>query len=91
MGLIIALLVFVGLAAVIWVADWSSVAERRSSGTTSRPRGSPRKAADMADREIEGLGDQAVNNEERARRKRRLIQGPREFRDIRADLSKTKR
>ena len=45
----------------------------------------------MADREIERhLGDQAVNNEERARRKRQLIQGPREFRDMRGDLSKTK-
>jgi hypothetical protein len=43
----------------------------------------------MAEREIEGLGDQAASNEERARRKRRLIQGPREFRDIRGNLSKT--
>jgi hypothetical protein len=44
----------------------------------------------MADREIERrLADQAVNNEERDRRKRQLIQGPREFRDIRGDRSKT--
>jgi hypothetical protein len=53
------------------------------------PKGSTRKAAEMAEREIEGLGDQAASNEERARRKRRLIQGPREFRDIRGNLSKT--
>jgi len=52
---------------------------------------SQRKAAEMADREIDPLGDQAVTNEERARRKRRLIKGPREFRDIRADLPKNKR
>jgi putative membrane protein len=32
MGLIITLLVFVGLAAIIvWVADWTSVGERRST------------------------------------------------------------
>jgi hypothetical protein len=45
----------------------------------------------MADREIDPLGDQAVTNEERAPRKRRLIKGPREFPDIRADLPKNKR
>jgi uncharacterized membrane protein len=32
MGLIITLIVFVGLAAIIvWVADWTSVGERRST------------------------------------------------------------
>ena len=62
------------------------------AGSTSLPsKESKRKAAEMADREIERrLGDQAVNDEERARRKRRLIQGPREFRDIRANQSKIK-
>jgi hypothetical protein len=44
----------------------------------------------MADREIDRLGDQAVTKEERARRKRRLIKGPREFRDLRAGSSKNK-
>ena len=64
-----------------------------ASGTapSQRSKGSRRKAAEMADREIERrLGDQAVNNEERARRKRQLIQGPREFRDLRANLPKNK-
>ena len=51
---------------------------------------SRRKAVDMADQEIDRLGDEAVNNEERARRKRRLIQGPQEFREMRADWRKTK-
>jgi hypothetical protein len=61
------------------------------AGGTRLPRkGSRRKAAEMAEREIEGLGDQAASNEERARRSRRLIQGPREFRDIRANRAKTK-
>ena len=41
---------------------------------------SRRRAAEMAARE----------SEERAKRKRRLIKGPREFRDVRGDLPKTK-
>ena len=46
-------------------------------------KGAKRKAAKMAGREIDRLGDQTATREERARRKRRLIKGPREFRDIR--------
>jgi hypothetical protein len=42
-----------------------------------------RKAAKMAGREIDRLGDQTATRKERARRKRQLIKGPREFRDIR--------
>jgi Arc/MetJ-type ribon-helix-helix transcriptional regulator len=49
-----------------------------------------RKAAELASREIDRLSDQTVTNEERTRRKRRLIKGPREFRDLRADRPKTK-
>jgi hypothetical protein len=51
---------------------------------------SQRKAAKMAGREIDRLGDQAATSEERAKCKRRLIKGPREFRDLRGDLPKTK-
>ena len=51
---------------------------------------SQRKAADMAAREIDRLGDRAASSEERAQRKRRLIKGPREFRDVLGDLPKTK-
>jgi hypothetical protein len=51
---------------------------------------SQRKAAKMAGREIDRLGDEAATREERAKRKRRLIKGPREFRDLRGDLPKTK-
>ena len=50
-------------------------------------KGSKRKAAEMAGREIDQLGDQTATREERARRKRRLIKGPREFRDIRKNKS----
>ena len=70
------------------------LAERGLASNAATPpqlrKGSRRKAAEMADREIDRLGDQAVTNEERARRKRRLIKGPREFRDIRADSPKNK-
>jgi hypothetical protein len=50
-------------------------------------KGAKRKAAEMASREIDRLGDQTATREERARRKRRLIKGPREFRDIRKNKS----
>jgi hypothetical protein len=52
---------------------------------------SQRKAADMAGREIDRLGDLAATSEERAHRKRHLIKGPHEFRDMRGDLPNTKR
>ena len=67
------------------------LAEAGLAGSLTSPakEGSRRKAAEMADREVERrLADQVVNNEERARRKRQLIQGPREFRDIKRDRSK---
>ena len=54
--------------------------------STSR-RDAKRKAAKMAGREIDRLGDQTATREERARRKRRLVKGPREFRDIRKNKS----
>jgi hypothetical protein len=37
----------------------------------------------MASREINKLGDEAATDEERARRKRTLISGPKEFRSMR--------
>jgi hypothetical protein len=47
------------------------------------------KAAEMAGREIDRLADQSATNEEQAQRKRRLIKGPREFRDMRGDLPRS--
>jgi metal-responsive CopG/Arc/MetJ family transcriptional regulator len=68
--------------------------ERGLAGNTTIARqlskGSRRKAVEMASREIDRPGDQTVTNAERTRRKRRLIKGPREFREIRADRPKTK-
>lgn len=49
------------------------------------------KAADMAGHKIDQLGDMSAPDEERAQRKRRLIKGPAEFRDMRGDLPKPKR
>ena len=48
------------------------------------------KALDLADQEIDKLSDQSATAEEQQVRKRRLLKGPREFRDIRGDLPKPK-
>jgi Arc/MetJ-type ribon-helix-helix transcriptional regulator len=48
------------------------------------------KASDMAGRQIDKLVDPAMPAEERHARKRRLIKGPREFRDLRGDQPKQK-
>src|SRR5204863_3674448 len=62
------------------------LAERRGLTNSIIPRlrtkGSRRKAAEMADQEMDSLGVQATTNGERAPRKRQLIKGPREFREI---------
>lgn len=66
----------------------------RKSQRQQRPRLPPkiarrkqarRKAAEMAGREIDRLGDQTATSKERAQRKRSLIKGPREFRGLRRD------
>jgi hypothetical protein len=48
------------------------------------------KAAEIAGQEINRLGDRSATDEQRARRKRRLLKGPKEFRDIRDDQHKRK-
>jgi hypothetical protein len=48
------------------------------------------KASEMAGQEIDRLGDQSAPAEERESRKRRLLKGPKEFRDIRSDRPKAK-
>ena len=55
-----------------------------------RSREDVAKALDLADQQIDKLSDQSVTAEERQTRKRRLLKGPREFRDIRADSPKPK-
>ena len=46
------------------------------------------RAAEMAGQEIDRLGDRSATDEQRASRKRRLLKGPKEFRDIRDDQHK---
>jgi hypothetical protein len=65
-------------------------------GTTRQPitqRGptATAKASDMAGKQIDKLGDASATNEERQSRKRRLLKGPKEFRDIRALAEQPKR
>jgi hypothetical protein len=45
------------------------------------------KARDLAEHEIDKLSDQSATAEERQQRKRRLLKGPRDFRDIRGVIS----
>jgi hypothetical protein len=48
------------------------------------------RALDLADQQIDKLSDQSASAEEQQARKRRLLKGPRELRDIRGDLPKPK-
>ena len=48
------------------------------------------KASEMAGSMIDWLSDRSAPPEERAKRKRRLVKGPEEFRDMRSDLPKPK-
>jgi hypothetical protein len=44
----------------------------------------------MAGQQIDKLGDSSATDEQRQTRKRRLLKGPTEFRDMRVDLPKPK-
>jgi len=66
--------------AIRWLLERALTAD--PSGSRERTKGAP-KAADMASREIDRLGDRTATNEERADRKRKLILGPKEFRGMR--------
>ena len=49
------------------------------------------KASVLADRTAERLVDKSMLPEEQQRRKRALIKGPKEFRDIREDVPKPRK
>jgi hypothetical protein len=53
-----------------------------TAGSPTRTKGAPR-AAEMAGHELNKLGDETATDEERSRRKRALIAGPKEFRGMR--------
>ena len=63
-----------------------------ASPQLARPRGkkATSKASDMAGTEIDRMGDKSATDEERTSRKRRLLKGPKEFRDFRSDHPKAK-
>jgi hypothetical protein len=50
-----------------------------------RSRTATAQALRMAAREVSSLADQSVSSAERIKRKRRLLKGPREFREMRKD------
>ncbi|MFL6799912.1 MAG: hypothetical protein ACJ8F3_21175 [Xanthobacteraceae bacterium] len=48
------------------------------------------KARELANQELERLGDKSLPPDEQQRRKQRLTKGPREFRELRDDLPRGK-
>jgi hypothetical protein len=63
------------------------------AGSWPMKRRSPKaasKASDMAAQQIDKLADPSATPEQRQQRKRRLLKGPGEFRDIRGDIPKPK-
>ena len=71
--------------------DVEAMALRLAADAVRRGRASADKASKLAAKTIERLTDKSRPLTERARAKRRLIHGPKEFRDIRADQPKQKR
>ena len=49
------------------------------------------KALELATQELDKLIDPSTSDEKRKMRKRRLLRGPKEFRDMRGDVSKSNR
>src|SRR5215813_8296876 len=61
--------------------------------TTYRRESAPNRAAqasEMAAQQIDRISDPSATEEERQRRKRRLLKGPKEFRDVRSNRPKFK-
>lgn len=52
---------------------------------------SAHKASELAATELETLGDKSQSVDEQQRRKRRLLKGPKEFREMRGDQGKGSR
>jgi hypothetical protein len=69
------------------------LAELGLAETQPMKRRSPKaasKALELASKQIDKLSDPSATEEERQTRKRRLLKGPNEFREIRSDLPKSK-
>jgi hypothetical protein len=61
------------------IATLHAQTAQRTGGRTTKAA----KARELAGQELDRLSDPSANDEERQRRKRRLLKGPKEFRDIR--------
>jgi Arc/MetJ-type ribon-helix-helix transcriptional regulator len=62
------------------------VASKLGSAARKTRPGATAKIAKIAGRQLDRLGDRTASRKERAIRKQRLLEGPREFRRIRTDL-----
>jgi hypothetical protein len=65
------------------LTDYCKKRGMASGPSSSRPPTNAPKAAAMAARTIDNIGDKTLPREEQQQRKRTLIRGPKEFRDIR--------
>ena len=63
----------------------------RSSDLGSAGKRKAQKASELANRVADHIVDMSMPPEEQERRKRVLIKGPKEFRDIREDLPKPRK
>jgi len=68
-------------AALANTVDITSPSRKNTSST----------ASEMAGSTLDQLGDKSASDEQQAKRKRSLVKGPSEFRDMRDDLPKRKR
>ena len=71
--------------------EWLGGETERSRKRVAKPSGSKAKASDMAGHTIDRATDKSATDEQRASRKRRLLKGPKEFRDFRKDQPTQKR
>jgi len=79
---------------ILWLNSFSlSYLRRRRALTMSRrpSKEAARTAFQLVAREVDNIADKSVPAEERESRKRQLIRGSKEFRDIRSDQPKSKR
>ena len=70
--------------AIRWLVELGLASAQRTGARTNKAA----KASEMAGQEIDRLGDPSATDEERQLRKRRLIKGPNELRDIRSKRTK---
>lgn len=68
--------------------DGKPMPERKKPRPTSKSRISKNVVGDLAANQIDKLADASATAPEKARRKRRLLEGPEEFRGIRRDSRK---